>query len=271
MGVQVAATIYRRPDDYDLEHEADRRDVQFYCQLVSRFRPHRVLELACGTGRLTLPLASIEDLPDLEVVGVERSEAMLDVARQKLALNEAGLTPRVTFAAGDMRTWSGSSPFDIVLLGCSSITHLLTLDDRLAVWRRAFEHLRPGGRFIIDVTMPDIRSYATSLETPPRSPVEIDIDSRDASKDERLIRSRTTTYSAFEQRATIRFLYDKFSKDGSVDRYVSDFDCYAYFPGELQLLFMYTGFEVESVWADFTFGAPCARSREIIITGVRRH
>ena len=46
-------TIYRRPEDYDLEHEGDERDIEFYRELVVRLRPRRMLELACGSGRLT--------------------------------------------------------------------------------------------------------------------------------------------------------------------------------------------------------------------------
>jgi SAM-dependent methyltransferase len=264
----VSSTIYRRPEDYDLEHDGDQRDIEFYRQLVGQYRPQRLLELACGTGRLTLPIASTESLPDLEVVGLELNESMLDLARRKLALCDSGRR-RVTLAAGDMRTWSDSSSFDMVLLGCSSITHLLTLDDRLAVWRRAFDHLSPGGRFVVDVTMPNLHTFATSLETPHRSLVEVDLDSRDATGDGRLMRSRTTIYDAFEQRATIRFLYDKFERDRLVERYVSDFDSHVYFPDELRLLFMCTGFEIESMWADFAFRAPCSRSREIIIVGAR--
>lgn len=139
----------------------------------------------------------------------------------------------------------------------------------MAVWRRAFDLLSPRGRFVVDVTMPDIRMYAASLETPPSALLEIDLDRRDASDDERLIRSKTTTYDAFGQRASIRFIYDKFKKDRPVDRYVSDFDSYVYFPGELRLLFLHTGFEVEAVWADYAFREPRARSREIVMVGMR--
>jgi SAM-dependent methyltransferase len=261
-------TIYRRPEDYDLEHEGDDRDIEFYRQLVGRLRPRRVLELACGSGRLTLPLASA-DATDLEIVGVELSADMLDLARRKLAEADERTKRRVRLEAGDMRTWTSDASFDLVLLGCSSITHLLTLEDRLAVWQRARAHLATGGRLVVDVTMPDIRMFAASLESPPRALVEIDRDQRDASGDERLVRSRTTTYDAFEQRASIRFLYDKFRKDQPVDRYVSDFESYVYFPGELRLLFMHTGFTVEAVWADYTFRQPRARAREIVMMGVR--
>jgi SAM-dependent methyltransferase len=260
--------IYRRPLDYDLEHEGDRRDVEFYCDLTARLQPRRVLELACGSGRLTLPIAAAPELPEeMTITGVELSDEMLDLARQKAAAAGDRAARRVVFSPGDMRTWTSPDTFDLVLIGCSSITHLLTLDDRLAVWRRAHALLEPGGRFVVDVTMPDIRMFAASLETPPRALVEIDLDRHDATTGERLVRSRTTTYDSYAQRARIRFLYDKFRDGAPVDRYISDFESYVYFASELRLLFMHTQFEIEAFWGDYRFREPRAGDREIVVVG----
>lgn len=261
-------TIYQRPHDYDLEHEGDDRDVVFYRQLLERLQPRRVLDLACGSGRLTLPLAASSAGPE-SVVGIELSDDMLAQARRKLGEVDDRVAGRVTFERGDMRSWTSTTSFDLVLIGCSSISHLLSLDDRLAVWRHAYAALTPGGRFVVDITMPDIRTFATSLETPPRALVEIDLDRQDPDTRERLVRSKTTAYDAYEQRASVRFLYDKFQRDQPIERYVSDFESYVYSPGELRLLFVHTGFEIEGVWRDFTFEPPRSRARELVMLGRR--
>ncbi len=49
--------LYRRPEEYDLEHLGDNEDTQFYVDLARSLKPKSVLELACGTGRITTPLA----------------------------------------------------------------------------------------------------------------------------------------------------------------------------------------------------------------------
>jgi ubiquinone/menaquinone biosynthesis C-methylase UbiE len=49
--------LYRRPEEYDLEHLGDDDDIQFYVNLSRGLKPDRVLELTCGTGRITIPLA----------------------------------------------------------------------------------------------------------------------------------------------------------------------------------------------------------------------
>ena len=51
--------IYERPQDYDLEHEGDEKDIRFYERLVKRLRPRRALELASGSGRVAIRLARL--------------------------------------------------------------------------------------------------------------------------------------------------------------------------------------------------------------------
>jgi SAM-dependent methyltransferase len=260
--------IYTRPDDFDLEHERDERDIVFYQQLLRRLEPSRVLDLACGSGRVTLPLAIVAAEQGFDIVGVDVEAQMLAHARQKCADLDEGVQRRLTLTQGDMRTWQSKDPFDLVLITCSSITHLLTLDDRLAVWRRAFDHLQPGGRFVIDVTMPNLRAFAESLQTPPRALLELDTDSTDSQTGRRLVRYKATSFDPFEQRATIKFFYDRFDDDGH-DHYLSDFESHVYFPDELRLLFVHTGFDVEAAWGDYSFRRPRSWSREIVMMGRR--
>jgi hypothetical protein len=166
-----------------------------------------------------------------------------------------------------MRDWRGAEPFDLVIAPCSSLSHLLTLDDQIAAWRSAFDNLAPGGRFVADVTMPDLAACADSMRTPPRALVELDIDARDPRSGTRLLRYKTTRYQPHLQRAEIRFLYDKFPANREIDRYVSDFECHVYFPREVELLFRLTGFRCEAWFGDYTMRRPRAHSRQLIGVG----
>ena len=51
--------LYKHPDEYDREHLGDDEDIAFYLSLSRRLAPRKVLELGCGTGRITLPLAQL--------------------------------------------------------------------------------------------------------------------------------------------------------------------------------------------------------------------
>jgi SAM-dependent methyltransferase len=261
--------IYQRPHDYDLEHEGDDEDVAFYLGLLDRWQPRRVMELAAGSGRVTIPLARAAAATGTEVVGLEGEGPMLKEAIRKHAELDDGARRCLTFIAGDMRAWRAEQPFDLVVAPCSSLSHLLTLDDQVAAWRCAWEGLIEGGRFVVDLTMPDLAAFADSLQTPPRTFVEIDIDARDPCSGTRLLRYKTTRYLAHEQRAEIRFLYDKFPDSRSVDRYVSDFDCHVYYPREVELLFRLTGFRVEAWFGDYSTRRLRTSSRQLIGVGVK--
>ena len=62
--------IYQRPADYELEHEGNDDDVEFFVTLARRLKPKRVLELACGSGRVTQPLANLAAEEGFDLVGL---------------------------------------------------------------------------------------------------------------------------------------------------------------------------------------------------------
>ena len=262
--------IYERPRDYDLEHQGDEEDVAFYLQLLARWQPGRVMELAAGSGRVTIPLACAAAARGIQIVGLEREGPMLKEAMRKRAGLDEDVRGCLAFVTGDMRAWRAEQLFDLVIAPCSSLSHLLTLDDQIAAWRCAWDSLVDGGRFVVDLTMPNLAAYADSMQTPPRTFVEIDIDARDPATGTRLLRYKTTQYRPHEQRAEIRFLYDKFPDSSQVDRYVSDFDCHIYYPREVELLFRHTGFSVEAWFGDYAMRRLRTSSRQLIGVGVKR-
>lgn len=111
-----------------------------------------VLELACGTGRLTLPLAR----DGHEVVGLDASGAMLEAARGKAA--QLGLRPG--FVLGDMRDFDLGRRFGLVVISCNSLAHLTDRDDLRACLAAVRRHLAPGGALAFDVVLPDPRILA---------------------------------------------------------------------------------------------------------------
>jgi hypothetical protein len=170
---------------------------------------------------------------------------------------------------GDMRHWNAVEKFDLVVSPCGSMAHLLTLQDQLDAWKQAYHNLNSGGRFVVDVSMPRMAAYADSFQVPPRAILEIDRDVTDPETGNRLIRSRTTRYLPHEQRAQVRFLYDKFVTGILSEHYISDFESYVYFPRELRLLFMYTGFSIEASYGDYRGRPLSSTSEHMIMMGLK--
>lgn len=259
--------LYKHPEEYDLEHLGDSEDVEFYVSLVQRLRPLKVLELGCGTGRITLPLAEQAARLGFEVVGLDNQAEMLETASNRQLQAPPEVRERLRLLHADMRTWQAESTFDLIVIPCSSISHLLTLQDQLDVWNLCRRNLRPGGRFLIEITMPNMAIFADSFNVPPRALVEIDVDKWDESDGVRFIRRKTSRYLSHEQCAQTRFLYEKYKNGRAVDGYIDDFVGHVFFPRELQLLFIHTGFEIEHTFGDYRSGPLKPNSPLIIMIG----
>ena len=261
--------IYQRPADYELEHEGDADDIEFFVALARRLKPRRILELACGSGRVTQPLANLAAREGFDLVGLDNTAEMLSEARRRYDEASQEVRDRLTLIEGDMRQWRAVEKFDLIVSPCGSMAHLLTLQDQLDAWKHAFDNLQAGGHFVVDVSMPPMAAYADSFQVPPRAILEIDRDVTDPETGNRLIRYKTTRYLSHEQRAQIHFFYDRFVGGVLSDHYVSDFESHVYFPRELQLLFMHAGFTIESVYGDYRGQALNSTSQHMIVMGVK--
>ena len=269
--VSGVATIYSRPEEYDLEHGDGEEDDAFYQRLVQRHGARSLVELGCGSGRITLPLAEMADDQDLRITGIDLSDDMLAQAEAKIAGLPATCRARVRLLKQDMRTFCMDPPVDLVIVPCSTMAHVLDLDDQLAVWRAARASLVPGGRFVVDLTMPNLTAYVDSMASPPRALVEMDIDHESNDGQRRLIRYKTIRYEAHRQRAHVHFLYDSFEGDDDEQarRSISDFESHVYFPRELELLFRYTGFEIEATYGGYHGERLRSRSSALVMIGRR--
>ncbi len=107
-----------------------------------------VLEFAVGTGRVALPLAA----RGLRVHGVELSPAMAEQLRVKPGAAAVPVT------VGDMTTTRVPGEFTLVYLVSNTIMNVTTQDEQLAVFANAAAHLAPGGCFVVEVIVPQLRS-----------------------------------------------------------------------------------------------------------------
>jgi ubiquinone/menaquinone biosynthesis C-methylase UbiE len=107
-------------------------------------RPRKVLEVACGTGALTALMAE----RGYEMWGLDRSEGMLEVARQKAKRRHLN----VQLIQGDMRNFALDQRFDAVLCIYDSINYAIDEGELASIFQSVSKHLPPSGLFIFDVT-----------------------------------------------------------------------------------------------------------------------
>lgn len=127
-------------------------DVPFYLEEAVR-SGGPVLELGVGTGRVAVPVAAA----GIEVVGLDLSEGMLEVARERAALVGVELDLR----QGDMRDPPVDGEFPLVIAPFRSLLHMETDGDRRLALRAVARGLSPdNGRFVFDVFSPSAEDIA---------------------------------------------------------------------------------------------------------------
>ncbi len=131
-------------------------DVAFYVGLAKETGDAGVLELAAGTGRVTIPMARA----GVPVVGLDRSPAMLTVARRKAR----GLG-RVEWVEGDMAGFDLGRRFGLVIIPFRSFLLLLSVAEQKSCLACVREHLVPGGRLAFNIFNPSIPLMAEWLTT----------------------------------------------------------------------------------------------------------
>jgi SAM-dependent methyltransferase len=140
---------------YDFEYRRRRADVRFYRRIAEERRDFGgggpVLDLACGTGRLTQPL--LRD--GHTVVGLDHSASMLARAAARVARLSPRRRARALLLRGDLRALPTGPRFGLVLCAFHSVQHLVSDQDLAAFFRGVRRSLVPGGWLAFDLLPPE--------------------------------------------------------------------------------------------------------------------
>jgi SAM-dependent methyltransferase len=197
---------------YDLDVADEREDIDKYLALASA-SDGPVLELACGTGRVCIPLAAA----DHRVTGVDRDPHMLERARVAWERRTAGASAkderRLELVRGDITSIQRGKRFDLVILAFNSLLLLSGEGERAAALATMHRHLTPNGRAVLDIWQPS----AVDLELYDGRVID-DWTKLDPETGDQVTKSTIATYDSAERRATIRTRYHVEPGDGPARR-----------------------------------------------------
>jgi SAM-dependent methyltransferase len=191
------------------------------------------LEFAIGTGRVALPLSE----RGVQVSGIELSGPMIEQLRVRAGEDT------IPVVAGDMAAASAPGRFALVYLVYNTISNLLTQPEQVACFRNAARHLVPGGRFVIELWVPELRRLPAGQQATVWhcEPGYIGLDTYD------VLRQRVVSHHfRFDDSKQARLFR-------SPHRYI--------WPAELDLMAQLAGFELESRHADWSGAEFTADSR----------
>jgi SAM-dependent methyltransferase len=231
-------------DIYDQVYAYLDHDLGFYVE-QAKASGGPVLELGCGTGRVSLAIAEA----GIDVTGVDISPRMVDVATKKAA--DAGLTSNATFSAGDMLDVEASDDFALVIFPFRSFQSMLTTEDQREALGNAASHLRPGGALVLDVFAPDFEQLGDRRDE--AIPFHVrDVDQPDGGM---IVIWGQNMWNPVEQVNAARLTIEQVDAGGTMTRRLyRDFELRYTFRWEMQLLLEVCGFTVEAVYGDFDGG-----------------
>ena len=240
---------------YDLSPEFP-DDIPFYEQRLTS-PASRILELGCGTGRVLLSLVEKCGY----ILGVDVSEAMLSLCRQKLAEN--GIPPsRADAQQADITDLDFGESFDLIIAPFRVFQGLETDRAVEGFFRTVRNHLSPAGTAILNVFRPSLepnrmrREWVTSTE---RFRWEVPIEGGRVTLHDRRPRMDREKLVLYPE-----LIYRRYEEYELVDEAVLEISMRSYYPEELLSLISAEGFRIVNTWGGYA-GEPYGEGPELIV------
>ncbi len=227
--------IYRDPRHYDLLAAMTAPpDIPFYLRCVARYGGP-VLELACGTGRVAIPMAG----KGVAVSALDNSEPMIERARSKA--QQAGVT--VQFHHADCRDFDLDLHFALVVYPYNSINQLLEPAGIRSCLEAVRKHMTSDSRFVIDTFNPSLSFLSGDPER--RIPV---VEYQDPDDCRPVVMTERNSYDSATQINSITWYY----RIGGVDdARIDELQMRIFFPQEFDMLLRLSGFEIEHKYGNY--------------------
>lgn len=235
-------------------------DVAFFRRLAAE-RGGPVLEIGCGTGRVSIALAT----DGFEVVGVDVSAAMLRLAEERRAGSPADIASRLTFMQGDQSTLDLGRRFALIVAPSRVFQFLLTSEAQRAALQAFRAHLEPNGRLVLDLFDPLLEYVGPGTPFPARAGEVVhpktgnrvlwEITGLDPEPIAQLVHS---DWAAREISASGEVLRDE------TERLTLRWSTRS----EMRLLFELTGLDVIAEYGDFNGGPPAYGGEQVWVLGL---
>jgi len=237
------------------------QDVAFYRDAARDFGDP-VLELGCGTGRITMALAEAGK----RITGLDLSERMLERAVRKRAALFTEERERVHLVQGDMARFDLGEKFRLIIIPFRPFQHLLEVQQQMDCLDCVRKHLAPGGRLILDVFQTD----AERMHDPVHMREMLVTEYKTVDDRQVRISERVAAFHRAEQRNDVEMIYSIIQIDGRQERLVFAWPLRYFFRYEIEHLLARCGFHVAAEYGNFDRTALRDDSPEMIFVAERQ-
>jgi len=229
-------------DIYDFSYEGFDDDVEFY-DTLARSVDGAVLELGVGSGRVALPLARRGH----EVVGIDTSPSMLDVAQAQLKTTRLRKGSLLLLDA-DMTNFELNRKFGLVFAAANTFQHMLTTREQLTCLQRVAAHVAPGGVFALSIRSPVTVDWD---EGGVPAPLLLDWVREEPSTGARVMKMVAAQAEPERMVRRMTYVYDRVYPDGNVRRSLFVTELRYSTEAEIRLLLQQVGLRVTHVYGDY--------------------
>jgi SAM-dependent methyltransferase len=231
------------------------QDVVFYRDAAREYGDP-ILELGCGTGRITMALAEAGK----RITGLDLSERMLERAVQKRATLRVEARERVHLIQGDMTQFDLGEKFRLIIIPFRPFQHLLEVSQQIACLDCVRKHLAPGGRLILDVFQTDAERMHDPIHQR-----EIPVTEYKTTDGRQVrISERVAAFHRAEQRNDVEMIFSVEHPDGRKERLVFAWPLRYFFRYEIAHLLARCGFRVRALYGNFNRSPLVDTSPEMI-------
>lgn len=240
------SSLYYNGKFYDRIIEFDsiffKYNLNFWLQIAKIYSPSSILELGCGTGRITIPLAE----EGFDVLGLDISDSMLNQAKEKYSKTKL-LKGKAEFLKSDIRYFNLEKKYSMVIMAEDIFTDLFSLRDVEYCLSCIKQSLRPEGLLIIDTLNPS-SEYLSNLFLCKQKVVSAIFEHPENSGT--VVVTKSAECDLSDQTVTINLF---FKLPNLAKEIVETIKLRIYFPQELEMLLNYNGFFVEKKLGNYDF------------------
>jgi SAM-dependent methyltransferase len=230
-------------------------DIAFYLEYAGRFGGP-VLELGVGTGRVAVALTEA----GYDVVGIDRSEGMLEAARNKGSRLGPAVSERLRLTVSDITSFKLDERFSLALVPFSTFQHLATSAQQRSCLKAIHRHLVGDARLIIDCFDPILDACVPGAATP--NPDREAVDPETGHKYYR--RSVARSNDPLSQTVVETFRFEVVDQsEATVESEEVTHTLRWATRQEMMYLFELSGFEIDEEYSDFRGGEPTYGNRQI--------
>ena len=223
---------------YDIEHAHFDEDLSLYTNFAE-LCGGPLLELACGSGRLLVPLAR----EGYELTGVDNSASMLNLAQN--ALEQAKVAAQCKLVHENMSRLHLGQKFRLAFIALGSFGHVCTRQEQRQTLAAVHDHLIPGGRFILDISNADVR-YMEQLSGQM-------LHQGTWKRDDGALLSHfvSPASSRTKHMLELTHFYEEHQQGEAIRRTVTTTHLYLFERNEVELLLEEAGFGITDVYGDY--------------------